>query len=634
MTIIIYCWTCVELIVHVSAKKSSNIRQMYIHFTALYQTLSRLYHSIMHEKLSVLILISFQTILEIVLSWISPSRYREREVSLADLSELLNYEELEDENPPEISTQRRMRRVMHHYVPPNPFRATIRVRGTPTTSAMISPTSLSFLSGDRSVSGLESVVTDYMEADSPASFPSTPFSRARVMSRCYERVDSLMFAARDKLRLEAQSASRDAYSRSAAIKARSDGQYAVFDARQASDGLALTCGNHCAMKVGKGVCCSCRAMMPVPVNTLVYMEFSVTVSGAQIPSIAVGLGPPDAPLNVMIGSWPCSVGLYSDGQLLIDSRWFQSVSNNNGNLNPGTTVGFLVYLPDSSAPTRRTSSEGTSDNEQDGYEKDSNSSNSITPSSSISNALVALLSTTSANFSKTSSTPSLAKNISTPLSKANSSSHLDKTATASNLNSSPSEEMLKSNSSSIFPTSVLSLLGLSNNNSDSKTNSPIRTKKELSKSNSTSVLNSLFQSGAKSAEPDKESPQNLSDSSNNLKMEETVVGVCNLTGNPNDSTSNKFKDKKQDKKLPFIMTIHVNGARREYAQPAMDAAQEIVSLRAPLYPTVSLISENTRVWCRFCEADIVYRSRQAMGAPAGCRVYCLDGSLLLDETDE
>jgi hypothetical protein len=39
------------------------------------------------------------------------------------------------------------------------------------------------------------------------------------------------------------------------------------------------------------------------------------------------------------------------------------------------------------------------------------------------------------------------------------------------------------------------------------------------------------------------------------------------------------------------------------------------------------------VWCRFCEADIVYRSRSTVGAPPGVRVYCLDGSLLLDEKD-
>lgn len=52
---------------------------------------------------------------------------------------------------------------------------------------------------------------------------------------------------------------------------------------------------------------------------------------------------------------------------------------------------------------------------------------------------------------------------------------------------------------------------------------------------------------------------------------------------------------------------------------------------ARLFPTVSLLSENTRVWCRFCEADIVTRSRCNIGAPPGTKVYCLDGSVLLEE---
>lgn len=52
-----------------------------------------------------------------------------------------------------------------------------------------------------------------------------------------------------------------------------------------------------------------------------------------------------------------------------------------------------------------------------------------------------------------------------------------------------------------------------------------------------------------------------------------------------------------------------------------------------LYPTVSLFSEETRVWCRFCEADVIYKSRAAIGAPPGVKVYCLDGSLLLQESD-
>jgi hypothetical protein len=565
---------------------------MVIHCSALFQTVSRLYDSIINEKMSVLIRISFQTILEIILSWVSPSSYREREVSLTDLSELLNYEELEDENPPEVAAQRRMRRVMHHYVPSNPFRATIRVRGTPTT-AMMSPTSLSFLSGDRSTSGLDSVLTEYMEADSPASFPSTPFSRARVMNRCYERVDSLMFAARDKLRLEAQSASRDAYSRSAALKARTHGQYAVFDATQASDGLALTCGNHCAMKVGKGLCCSCRAMMPVPVNTLVYLEFSITASGAQIPSIAVGLGPPDSPLNVMVGSWPCSVGLYSDGQLLIDSRWFQSVSKSNGSLNAGTTVGFLIYIPDTSVPKQL--SEGQSDNEQD-----SSSNNSITPSS-ISNAIVALLGTGSTkpsgtpNFNRTASKLSKTSPSSDAksINKAHSTSNF---STESNVTETPKSELSKPK----FP-SVLGLLGFldsSNDNVTGITTTTTPTRKGLSASNSTNLLSGFFQSNTKASQhQDKESP---GDESPNTKFEETLVGVCDLNGIDEPMMSSRPKDKKTaDKKLPFTMMIHVNGVRREYSQQAIEAAQEIVSLQAPLYPTVSLISENTRVWCRY-----------------------------------
>ena len=40
---------------------------------------------------------------------------------------------------------------------------------------------------------------------SPASFPSTPFSRANIMHRTEEKTNTIMFAARDILRLEAQS---------------------------------------------------------------------------------------------------------------------------------------------------------------------------------------------------------------------------------------------------------------------------------------------------------------------------------------------------------------------------------------------------------------------------------------------
>ena len=78
---------------------------------------------------------------------------------------------------------------------------------------------------------------------------------------------------------------------------------------------------------------------------------------------------------------------------------------------------------------------------------------------------------------------------------------------------------------------------------------------------------------------------------------------------------------------------NINGQQIKYSSNALDTVSDIDSLKAPLYPTVSILSEDTRVWCRFCEADIVYRDRAVVGAPKGVRVYCLDGSLLLDEND-
>lgn len=238
------------------------------------------------------------------------------------------YEERESdtEGPDDAFSQRRVRSQMHHYVPPNPFRAVVKASLGIDGALVAEPTE---------------------EVDSPASFPPTPFSRARVMSRSTERVVSTMFAARDRLRMEAQSASRDEYSRKAAVEAQSSGQMAVFDARQTSDGLALTCGNHCALKVGKGMCCSSRAMMPVRVNTFVYIEFSVTAQAGQTPLLALGLAPPDFPLNAMVGSWPRSFSLYQDGQLLIGSKWFQG---SGSIIEAGSTIGFLVYLPGTSEP--------------------------------------------------------------------------------------------------------------------------------------------------------------------------------------------------------------------------------------------------------------------------------------------
>jgi len=419
---------------------------------------------------------------------------KHQNISSDEITELLFYEELDhgDDKSSSVSNPyQRTIRSMYNKIPLNPFRATVRISRLPKSennlidsfdnSAEVTlykysgSTASSIRSIGRTPQALEIVTTDGHgqlmldnEYDSPASFPATPFSRAYVMNRSTEKVTSVMFAARDVLRLEAQSVSKDDYSRQQAKEAQSSGQFAIFDPRQSSTGLSLTCGNHCVMKVGQGQCSCCRSMIPIHTNTYVYFEFSITVSGCQAPTLGIGLTPPDAPLNTMVGSWPRSVGLYSDGQVLIGSRWYQS--SNRIKIQAGSTVGMLVYVPSSST---------LSDHQE-------------------------LIQDTTA---------------------------------------------LKSN--------------------------------------------------------------DIRDNNSYIRSQASVTAG--------------------EEKLYFHFTL--DGARIVHVLEASDVLYDIVELNTPLFPTVGIFSMDTRVWCRFCEADIVYRSRQAVGAPEGVRVYCLDGSVLLQEDE-
>lgn len=250
-----------------------------------------------------------------------------------------------------------------------------------------------------------------------------------------------MFVARDRLRLDALSSSHDQVTRQAAMETKNLGKFAAFDPQQASDGLALTCGNHCAFKIGKALCCSCRSMIPIRKNIFTYFEFSITSSHEKVPLVSVGISPQECPLNVMVGSWGSSVGLYSDGQLLAESKWYQS-SKYVLNIDAGVTIGILVYIPQVGAETNQWSHDE------------------------------------------------------------------DKAFLQFNINGFPMNYDI--------PSSIL----------------------------------------------------------NKIKLSES-----------------------------------------------------------DLYPTISILSEGTRVWCRFCEADIVYRSRKSVVAPPSVNVYCLDGSNLFGDED-
>jgi hypothetical protein len=73
-------------------------------------------------------------------------------------------------------------------------------------------------------------------------------------------------------------------------------------------------------------------------------------------------------------------------------------------------------------------------------------------------------------------------------------------------------------------------------------------------------------------------------------------------------------------------TLQLDARAEEEARAILT---ESVHRGIPLYPTVSLLSPHVRVWCRFCDADTLQRSAQAIGAPEGVRVYGLDGSSVL-----
>ena len=499
LSIVLFGWNFFLAVTFSLSRHNTHTRQMAIHLAALSSSLHRICVSVVNVKISELLLNLLQAVFEVFSSWTSAGAAQskqDRSLSLRELNDLLAYEELDDASADlDHTAQRKMRSMMHHYVPANPFRAVTQAPG---------PQGADNKSDEADA-----------DADSPASFPPTPFSRARVMSHSTERVVSTMFAARDRLRIEAQSASRDEHSRKAAVEAQTSGQMAVFDARQTSDGLALTCGNHCALKVGRALCCSSRAMIPLRVNAYIYLEFSVTAQSGQMPSLALGLAPTDCPLNVMVGSWPGSIGLHSDGQLLIGSRWFQG---RGGNIEAGSTIGILAYRPG-----------GGGSVEQDaGLAEVGGDKATFTAGARVSNAAPTKATAASAAKLVSASAP---------------------TSSSSSTRSSGSGSTLASPLHALDPS-------------------------------------------APTPAPESSVP------------------------------------------TPFVLNFAINGrpAATHLGPEAAEAMSAVSSGDSPLFPTISLLSQDTRVWCRFCEADIVYRSRAALGAPPGVRVYCLDGSLLLDES--
>lgn len=112
------------------------------------------------------------------------------------------------------------------------------------------------------------------------SFPPTPISRACVMARFSQFSDDVVYLARDQLRLEELVKAEDDVTKMAAQSLKQQACLAVFNSEDTANGVVLSCGGHCATKVGTtSLYTSTRAMVPIMRNRHVFFQASRTREG-------------------------------------------------------------------------------------------------------------------------------------------------------------------------------------------------------------------------------------------------------------------------------------------------------------------------------------------------------------------
>jgi len=290
------------VVLQVSSRRSSSFKRLIKHYIAFHKTIINIIRKIRRSSLSELTEWILTTIFEVVFTIFDESEESLYDMRLGDplhFAELIGYMEMEEQHcPQQRRRDKHMRHLMHHHVPSHPFRASVRVHSQsdkgsssglqsstrpssqkPILSGMtnwlqqkrqrwlrgrgsrpgttdsdylgaLSSNSFGFLSsrtghmtaGTCSVSDLWSEV----ESVSRTSIPQSPETFARVMDRSRDRVDSVVFFVRDKLRLEERRQSHDEKCRSMASQLLSKGKFGVFDPYHTNRALELTAGLHCA----------------------------------------------------------------------------------------------------------------------------------------------------------------------------------------------------------------------------------------------------------------------------------------------------------------------------------------------------------------------------------------------------
>jgi len=280
-------------------------------------------------------------------------------------AKVVSYFELTDEALP-LQTKQRVMRMMHYPVSLRPFMATISVGGKDQELSLrknkhsLSNTEYVYQSCDdvcalddiHSVSSSSSSDSNIHEHSNtpfmctPKSFPPTPSSRANVLAKGSRFSDDVIFLARDILRLEEGLGSNNIHTKAMAKALRESRKLASFNPSDASGGISLTRGRHCASKSGNDLYASVRGMIPIPRNCYVYFEMSISTPSFLLhhASLSLGLSTLEMPLNALVGAWKSSVGLCSTSQILIASQWYSPLYPQP--YSGSSTVGCLVILDD------------------------------------------------------------------------------------------------------------------------------------------------------------------------------------------------------------------------------------------------------------------------------------------------
>jgi hypothetical protein len=493
-----------------------------------------------------------------------------------DCAELLAYEEFHDRNPLPPNYKKRMRMLMHYDVSTNPFFASVRLH-----------------SHSRGQTPLRTRAnTAWSEAGSttPGSIPPTPKTRALCLTKSYDKVNNVLFTARDVLRAEVRRSTSDEITKRSASKLLDKAKFGTYDPYHTAQNIRLSDGNHCARRVSlvnrtspsaeagstshpmnSISSCSTRSSLVVMRNAYVYFEYFIKSNRS--------------PSMTMTQNQPKSFSTPSSQPPLgqIDSQPTDDVRNSPPSPLP---------IPSIHSPTRR-------------YHGD---------------APAVYLGIASCDFPLHGGVPVGLSDKSLSISPngyVNISSGSTQLIDDSEHGSNP----LDYNFVKSYPIQA-------------QVSSGDRIGMLLYLSSPTSEEDHIFTPMPNQRYDGGESqPENhQTDQSLRLSRSSGSWSSLGLSVNQAVPMNEAIADAIHEGET-FEININLNGYPIELPWDAQAQLADIAWGGNSLYPTVSFMDCRTSVWSGFSVDDVVHRDRKSIGAPPGVVVYCLDGSVLLGQDE-